>query len=115
MPATKLRSADWASERWIDELCSWGERDQQALWARGKHLNSTQLLEEGSLGLGYKCFIWHQKADGSQPSFSGHSGQMVIVDMPSETVLVTTAVSDELPGHYAQLRAVLQAAINHRR
>ena len=37
------------------------------------------LLEQGLLGLGYKTFMWHQRPDGTQPTFSGHNGQMIIV------------------------------------
>merc|ERR1712224_1121177 len=71
------------SEAWIDEITSWnGDSDQNVLWAKGKHANSTALLEQGLLGLGYKTFMWHQRPDGTQPTFSGHNGQMIIVDMP---------------------------------
>eukprot|EP01045_Picozoa_sp_COSAG04_P004540 COSAG04_NODE_198_length_20599_cov_6.484137_15_plen_59_part_00 len=41
------------------------------------------LLEQGLLGLGYKTFMWHQRPDGTQPTFSGHNGQMVIVTRTS--------------------------------
>ena len=101
------------SEAWIDEITSWSPEDTAGLWARGKHANSTLLLEQGVLGVGYKSFFWHHKADGSQPVFSGHNGQMIIVDMPSETVLVMTGVSEE-GAWLIELMAIMQAAINHR-
>eukprot|EP01052_Picozoa_sp_SAG31_P009024 SAG31_NODE_466_length_15291_cov_7.540066_9_plen_434_part_00 len=103
------------SEAWIDEITSWNaEEATSCLWARGKHANSTLLFEQGILGVGYKAFFWHHKADGSQPVFSGHNGQMIIVDMPSETVLVMTGVSEEGPW-LIELMAIMQAAINYRR
>ena len=58
------------SEAWIAEVTSWGPQDQSGLWASGKHRNSTRLLEEGSLGVGYKGFFWHHRADGVPPSCS---------------------------------------------
>jgi hypothetical protein len=102
------------SEAWFDEITSWSAEDAAGcLWAKGKHANSSLLLEQGMLGVGYKSFFWHHKADGSQPVFSGHNGQMIIVDMPSETVLVMTGVSEEGPW-LIELMAIMQAAINHR-
>ena len=38
--------------------------------------------------------MWHAKADGSQLVFNGAEGQRVFVDLPSQTVLVQTAVED---------------------
>lgn len=61
----------------------------------------------------HRVQMWHHKADGSQPVFSGHNGQMIIVDMPSETVLVMTGVSEEGPW-LIELMEIMQAAINHR-
>ena len=67
------------SEAWIAEITSWSPADAQSgLWCKGKHVNSTLLLEQGMLGVGYKAFFWHHKPDGSQPVFSGHNGQMII-------------------------------------
>jgi hypothetical protein len=101
------------SEAWIDEITSWSPADMSGLWAKGKFSNSTLLFEQGMLGIGYKSFFWHHKADGSQPVFSGHNGQMVICDMPSETVLVMTGVSEE-GSWLVELMAIMQSAINHR-
>ena len=54
------------SEDWIAEVTSWRADEQQALFAKGKHTNSTALLEdydvvhgpdgheEGALGVAYK-------------------------------------------------------------
>ena len=54
------------SEDWISEVTSWRADEQQALFAKGKHTNSTALLEdydvvhgpngheEGALGVAYK-------------------------------------------------------------
>ena len=45
--------------------------------------------------------------------FSGHNGQMIIVDLPSQTLLVMTGVSEEGPW-LSELMAIMQAAINHK-
>lgn len=75
--------AQVVSERWIDECCSWSGRD-----APGRHGIARRFA-------GYKAFMWHARADGSRPYFNGHHGQRVIVDMPSGTVLVHTAVAHD--------------------
>ena len=49
----------------------------------GGCLRMQALLEQGLLGLGYKTFMWHQRPDGTQPTFSGHNGQMIIVTRTS--------------------------------
>ena len=49
----------------------------------GANMRVQALLEQGLLGLGYKTFMWHQRPDGTQPTFSGHNGQMVIVTRTS--------------------------------
>ena len=180
------------SEAWMDEVTHWSDQDQACLWVKGKHANSSLLVEQGMLGVGYKGFFWHRKCtrnlhigsllretfgvmsrrcayqalllvglwvnfdrmlltadktDGSQPVFSGHNGQvsgprhrvalvdfdiishrsshdvmmllwpldgqMIIVDLPSETTLTMTGVSEEGPW-LVELMAIMQAAINHR-
>ena len=59
-------------------------------------MNSTLLFEQGLLDVGCKSFFWHHKADESQPVLSSHNGgEMIIVDMPSETVLVMSGVREE--------------------
>ena len=52
--------------------------------------------------------------DGTQPRFCGHNGQTVICDVPSGTVLVQTAVSEE-GAWQPELLAIMQAAVNRRR
>ena len=57
----------------------------------------------------YKALVWHCKPDGSQPRFFGSAGQTVLIDMPSQTVVVQTAVG--APTHNEQLQAIFDAAI----
>ncbi len=85
------------SESWIQECCSWGAQDSQVRFGVPR---ST---------MGYKAHFWHAKADGSRPYFNGHHGQRVIVDLPTKTVLVQTAVDHE--GHWqAELFDLFDAA-----
>ncbi len=71
------------SSAWIDECTRWGELDRQ-----------------GRFGVamphaGYKAHMWHNKPDGSRLYFNGHHGQRVMIDMPTKTVMVHTAVEHE--------------------
>jgi CubicO group peptidase (beta-lactamase class C family) len=81
------------SEDWIAEISSWGPDDQSGLWSKGKHANSTMLLEQGMLGVGYKGFFWHHKPDGSQLVFSGHNGQMIIGERHDSSAAAGTTIS----------------------
>ena len=45
--------------------------------------------------VGYKALFWHSTADGSRPAMHGHHGQRVVIDLPTRTVLVHTAVDHE--------------------
>ena len=38
---------------------------------------------------------WHARADGSRPAMHGHHGQRVLIDLPTRTVLVHTAVDQQ--------------------
>lgn len=71
------------SEAWIDEISRWGEADAAVRygWPRP--------------AIGYKALFWHSKADGSRPAMHGHHGQRVVIDLPTRTVLVHTAVDHE--------------------
>jgi len=73
------------SRSWIEECCSWGQLDQQVRF--------------GTAGrtFGYKAHMWHARPDGSRPYFNGHHGQRLLIDLPSKTVLVRTAVADDEP------------------
>ncbi|AYQ28525.1 MULTISPECIES: serine hydrolase [unclassified Polaromonas] len=62
-------------------------------------------------GGGYKAFLWHAKPDGSRLVFSGAEAQQVRVHIPTETVLVQTAVDDAGPWR-KELDALFEAAIN---
>lgn len=73
------------SEAWIDECTSWSELD-----AAVRH-------GQARLVLGYKALFWHSRADGSRPAMHGHHGQRVLIDMPTRTVLVQTAVDQQGP------------------
>jgi hypothetical protein len=41
--------------------------------------------------------MWHARADGKRLYFNGHHGQRVLIDMPTQTVMVQTAVEHEGP------------------
>ena len=99
------------SEKYVNEFTSWDLSKDKHLWSKNKHINSTMLQEQGVLGCGYKLFFWHQKPDGSQPTFSGHNGQYIVIDIPSGTVMVMTGVSEEGPWQ-VEANAIFQAAIN---
>lgn len=86
------------SAAWIDECCRWRADEQQVTFGRARP------------GAGYKAFMWHAKADGTQPAFYGHHGQRVMIDMSSQTVLVHTAV-DQSPSMMQELQAVFAAAV----
>ena len=68
------------SEAWIHECTHWGDRDRQC-----RH-------GVAGPGFGYKAHMWHVKPDGSRLYFNGHHAQRVLIDMPTQTVLVQTAV-----------------------
>jgi CubicO group peptidase (beta-lactamase class C family) len=70
------------SQSWLNECTSWGERDRQCRYGvAGKDF-------------GYKAHMWHAKVDGSRPYFSGHHGQRVLIDIPTKTVLVHSAIDN---------------------
>lgn len=70
------------SEAWLHECSHWGDRDRQC-----RH-------GVAGPGFGYKALMWHAKADGSRLSFAGAQGQRVMIDMPTQTVVVQTAVDN---------------------
>jgi len=86
------------SEAWIHECTHWGDRDRQCRYGVA-----------GS-GVGYKTHMWHTKPDGSSLSFRGHHAQRVLIDMPTQTVLVQTAV-DHAGGWQRELSELFEAAI----
>jgi hypothetical protein len=95
------------SETWIDELTSWGPLDRHVALGQS---NSGALEELSELSdVGYKCFMWHLKADGQRPMFNGAYGQRVIMDLPTKTVVVQTAVTDEA-AWMPELKAMVEAA-----
>ncbi|AOF86153.1 beta-lactamase family protein [Hydrogenophaga sp. RAC07] len=71
------------SEAWINECTSWSERDAPVRHGRVR------------LAMGYKALFWHARADGSRPAMHGHHGQRVLIDLPTRTVLVHTAVDQQ--------------------
>lgn len=71
------------SEAWINECTAWSDADAAVRHGRVR------------LTQGYKALFWHARADGSQPAMHGHHGQRVLIDMPSRTVLVQTAVDQQ--------------------
>jgi hypothetical protein len=85
------------SDSWIQECTSWSDRDKQVR------------VGVASSRFGYKAHMWHNKSDGSRLYFNGHHGQRVIVDMPTRTVMVHTAVDHD--GHWqAELLEMFDAA-----
>lgn len=84
------------SETWVNEFTRWGPLD-------------AQVRHGVAMGwAGYKAHMWHIKPDGSRLSFNGHHAQRVIVDMPTRTVLVQTAV-DHLGGWQGELLTLFEA------
>jgi len=71
------------SESWINECTHWGPKDQHVRYG---------LVNPA---WGYKAHMWHFNKDGTRLSFGGFHGQRLIVDLPTQTVLVQTAVSQE--------------------
>lgn len=79
----KSGDAQVISELWIKEITSWSDKDRQ--------------VQVGVAGKshGYKAHMWHNKVDGSRLSFNGFHGQKVLIDMPTRTILVHTAISHD--------------------
>ncbi len=71
------------SEAWINECTSWSEADAPVRHGRVR------------LTQGYKALFWHARSDGSRPAMHGHHGQRVLIDLPTRTVLVHTAVDQQ--------------------
>ena len=71
------------SEAWINECTSWSEMDAPVRHGRVR------------LTQGYKALFWHARPDGSRPAMHGHHGQRVLIDLPTRTVLVHTAVDQQ--------------------
>ena len=89
-------SVQVVSEKWVHEFTSWGPLDAQA-----RH-------GIAGAGFGYKAHMWHNKPDGSRLYFNGHHAQRVVVDMPTRTVLVQTAV-DHLGPWQAEMFTMFEA------
>lgn len=79
----RMGSTQVVSEKWVREFTTWGPLDTQ--------------VRHGvpASHFGYKAHMWHNRPDGSRLYFNGHHGQRVVVDMPTRTVLVQTAVEHE--------------------
>ena len=95
------------SEEWIAEITSWGALDQQVRYGTAPGPGTGALCDLSTVG--YKCYIWHLKPDGSRPMFNGAHGQRVIIDMATQAVVVQTAVTTETEW-LAELEAMLDAA-----
>jgi hypothetical protein len=89
-------STQVVSEKWVDEFTRWGPLDAQV-----RHGVAMRWA-------GYKAHMWHLKPDGSRLFFNGHHAQRVIVDMPTRTVLVQTAV-EHLGGWQDELFTLFDA------
>lgn len=89
------------STAWIDECTRWSDSDKQVSYGSAR--------QRPALLAGYKAFMWHAKADGSQPVFAGHHGQRVLVDLPTQTVVVQTGVDHE-GAWQPELHALFNAA-----
>lgn len=91
------------SSAWITECSRWTDSDRQVSYGSAR--------PRSFLLAGYKAFMWHAKADGSQMVFNGHHGQRVFVDLPTQTVLVQTAVNHD--GNWqTELYAMFSAAVS---
>ena len=84
------------SEAWINECTVWGEGDQA-----GRHGIAMPYA-------GYKAHMWHARADGTRLYFNGHDAQRVLIDMPTQTVVVQTAVDNEGPW-FSEMLALMDA------
>ena len=98
----KVNGVQVISSAWIDGYSHWTKADAQVRYGALPGRTRDRLQ-------GYKSFVWHAKADGSQPVFFGAQGQVVMIDMPTGTVLVQTAV-DDAGGWFQELYALFQAA-----
>lgn len=85
------------SAKWIEECASWTDADAQARFDRAKPK------------VGYKCFFWHGRPNGSWMMMVGHDGQRVIVERNTEVVVVQTAV-DESAAWRPELNEIVNAA-----
>lgn len=93
----RVENVQVISDSWIKECTSWSDKDKQVR------------VGIASIRFGYKAHMWHNKADGSRLYFNGHHGQRVIVDMPTRTVMVHTAVDHD--GNWqAELFEMFEAA-----
>jgi CubicO group peptidase (beta-lactamase class C family) len=93
----RVENVQVISESWIKECTSWSDKDKQVR------------VGIASSRFGYKAHMWHNKSDGSRLYFNGHHGQRVIVDMPTRTVMVHTAVDHD--GNWqAELFEMFEAA-----
>ena len=93
----RVENVQVISDSWINECTSWSDKDKQVR------------VGIASSRFGYKALMWHNKADGSRLYFNGHHGQRVIVDMPTRTVMVHTAVDHD--GNWqAELFEMFEAA-----
>lgn len=79
----KVEKTQVVSDSWIQECTNWSDKDSQVR------------VGVASSRFGYKAHMWHNKTDGSRLYFNGHHGQRVIVDMPTRTVMVHTAVDHD--------------------
>lgn len=88
------------SREWIESYSRWESNEAQVRY--------------GALGTpapaAYKAFIWHAKADGSWPLFSGAEGQRVLIDMKTQTVLAQTGV-DSVGDWQREIYSLFQAAV----
>lgn len=116
--AARLR--DWAKlgqlvaqrGRWNDQqIVSRDWMDSYSRWTKAEAQVRPGMLEGKSANNGYNKFMWHERSDGSRPSFSGGYGQHVFVDLPTETVLVQTSVADEPTEQKRELGLLFQAAV----
>jgi hypothetical protein len=85
------------SAKWIEECASWSDADAQARFDRAKPK------------IGYKCFFWHGRPNGTWMMMVGHDGQRVIIERNTEVVVVQTAV-DESAAWRPELNEIVNAA-----
>ena len=93
----EMNGAQVVSRKWMAGYSTWRDDEKQVRYGRPYP------------SVGYKAFMWHASRDGSQPFFNGHHGQRVFVDIPSQTVLVQTAV-DQTPQMVREVYSIFEAA-----
>jgi len=96
----RMGSTQVVSKSWIEDCTKHGPQDTQVAYGKARS------------AAGYKNFFWHNHPQGRWLAMNGALGQKVLIDMETETVLIHTAVSDEVGPWNDDLFPLFVAAIN---